>query len=221
MVGIQKDVFWKAGIFTLIVFISGVLLGYFLESSRIDEVRDEYRTLERQWADVKIQNSFYRLVGAEFCDESIKENLAFADRVYEEGLKLEKYEESNKLNNEILYEKEKYALLKLEFWLNSVYLKEKCNSDYTNLIYFYAQNPSLRQKAEQKTQSLILKDLKNKYGSKLMLIPLPIDINIATINILKENYNISDVPTLLINEKIKLTGVYNIKEIEKEMKNAM
>jgi predicted DsbA family dithiol-disulfide isomerase len=54
-----------------------------------------------------------------------------------------------------------------------------------------------------------------------MLIPLPIDINIATINILKENYNISDVPTLLINEKIKLTGVYNIKEIEKEMKNAM
>ena len=84
----QKDVFWKAGIFTLIVFISGVLLGYFLESSRIDDIRDEYRGVERQWADVKIQSSFYRLVGSEFCSESINENLAFADRVYEERLKL-------------------------------------------------------------------------------------------------------------------------------------
>ncbi|MBI2671945.1 hypothetical protein HYX16_03350 [Candidatus Woesearchaeota archaeon] len=217
----QKDVFWKAGIFTLIVFISGVLLGYFLENSRIDEIREEYRTVESQWADVKIQSSFYRLVGAEFCDESIKENLAFADRVYEEGLKLEKYEEASKLSNEIVYEKQKYVLLKLEFWLNSVYLKEKCSSDYTNLIYFYAQKPDLRQKADQETQSLILRDLKNKYGSNLMLIPLPIDINIATINILKKNYNVTNVPTLLINEKIKLAGVYSIKEIEKEMKNAM
>ena len=217
----QKDVFWKAGIFTLIVFISGVLLGYFLESSRIDDIRDEYRGVERQWADVKIQSSFYRLVGSEFCSESINENLAFADRVYEEGLKLEKYEESNKLSKEILYEKEKYVLLKLEFWLNSVYLKEKCSSDYTNLIYFYAQNPSLRQKAEQETQSLILKDLKDKYGSKLMLIPLPIDLDIATINILKENYEVDDVPAILINEKVKLTGVYSIEQIEEEIKNAV
>ena len=217
----QKDVFWKAGIFTLIVFISGVLLGYFLESSRIDDIRDEYRGVERQWADVKIQSSFYRLVWSEFCSESINENLAFADRVYEEGLKLEKYEESNKLSKEILYEKEKYVLLKLEFWLNSVYLKEKCSSDYTNLIYFYAQNPSLRQKAEQETQSLILKDLKDKYGSKLMLIPLPIDLDIATINILKENYEVDDVPAILINEKVKLTGVYSIEQIEEEIKNAV
>ena len=217
----QKDVFWKAGIFTLIVFISGVLLGYFLESSRIDDIRDEYRGVERQWADVKIQSSFYRLVGSEFCSESINENLAFADRVYEEGLKLEKYEESNKLSKEILYEKEKYVLLKLEFWLNSVYLKEKCSSDYTNLIYFYAQNPSLRQKAEQETQSLILKDLKDKYGSKLMLIPLPIHLDITTINILKENYEVDDVPAILINEKVKLTGVYSIEQIEEEIKNAV
>ncbi|MBI2671512.1 thioredoxin family protein, partial [Candidatus Woesearchaeota archaeon] len=48
-----------------------------------------------------------------------------------------------------------------------------------------------------------------------------IDINIATINILKKNYNVTNVPTLLINEKIKLTGIYNLKEIENEMKNAM
>ena len=136
-------------------------------------------------------------------------------------IKLEKYEGGNKITKEILYDKERYVLLKLEFWINSVYLKEKCRTNYTNLIYFYAQEPSLEQKGEQETQAVILKDLKDKYGQELMLIPLPIDLNIATINILKETYSINDVPTLLINEKIKLDGVQSIEEIEKVIKDGL
>ncbi len=217
----QKDVFWKAGIFTLIVFISGVFLGYFLESSRVDEIRNEYRNIEKQWADAKIQSSFYQLMTPSFCKESIKENLNFADRVYREGIKLEQYEQGNRITKEILYDKERYVLLKLEFWINSVYLKEKCQTNYTNLIYFYAQNPNLEQKGEQDAQSLILKDLKDKQGAELMLIPLPIDLNIATINILKEAYNIDDVPTLLINERTKLDGVQSIEEIEKVIQDGL
>jgi len=54
-----------------------------------------------------------------------------------------------------------------------------------------------------------------------MLIPLPIDLDIATINILKENYEVDDVPAILINEKVKLTGVYSIEQIEEEIKNAV
>ena len=54
-----------------------------------------------------------------------------------------------------------------------------------------------------------------------MLIPLPIDLNIATINILKEAYDINDVPTLLINEKVKLDGVKSIEEIEDVIKNEL
>ena len=217
----QKDVFWKAGLFTLVVFMSGVLLGYLIESYRVDEIRNEYRTIEKDWADAKIQSRFYDLMEPSFCNESIKENLNFADRVYNEGLKLERFEKNSRLTNEILYDKERYVLLKLDFWLNSVFLKDKCKTNYTNLIYFYAQEPNLVQKAGQDAQSLILKDLKDKYGQDLMLIPVPIDLDIATINILKDAYNIDEIPSLLINEKIKLTGVNSIEEIEKAIKNGL
>src|SRR3989344_4152625 len=217
----QKDMFWKAGIVTLVIFISGVLLGYILENNRINEVRQDYRDLEKQWADAKIQSTFYQLMTPSFCNESIKENLNFADRVYDEGLKLEKFEDKNIISDDILYDKERYVLLKLEFWLNSVYLKNKCNTNYTNLIYFYAQNPTLTQKAAQNTQSLILKDLKDKHGQEIMLIPLPIDLDIATINILKDKYKITDVPTILINEKIKLDEVNSMEAIENTIKNGM
>ena len=217
----QKEVFWIAGILTLVVFISGVMLGYFLENSRVNEIRQEYNTIEKEWADAKILSTFYQLMTPSFCDVAINENLNFADRVYKEGLKLENYEKSNRITNEILYDKERYVLLKLEFWLNSVYLKDKCNTNYTNLIYFYAQKPTIQQRAEQDTQSKILKDLKNKNGQDLMLIPLPIDIDIATINILKESYKINMVPSLLLNEKIKLEGVTKLEEIEKVMENGL
>jgi hypothetical protein len=220
---VQKDVFWKAAIITAIVFILGVLLGYFMESSRIDNIREEYKTVEVEWADAKLQSTYFQILNPKFCDIAIKENLNFADRVYEEGLKIERYENANKLNNDnqLLYEKQRYALFKIEFWLNSIYLKDKCKANYTNVVYFYLDKPSLIEKPKQETISLILRDLKNKYGQQIMLIPIPLDLDIATVNVIKTTYNISIVPTILIGEKNKLEDTHTIEEIEQAIKNAM
>lgn len=213
---VQTDVFWKAGILTAVVFILGVLLGYYLESGRLSEIEEEYKQIELQWADAKLQTLYYQTISPSLCNAAIEENLKFADRVYEEGLKLEKYEESNRLTEtKFMLDKKRYALLKVEFLLNSVSLKGKCKSaNYTNLVYFYVDDPTQKQGAEQKAISAILKELKQKYGSNLMLIPLPIDLDISVINIIKNSYNINSIPTILINEKVKLEGVKTIEELE-------
>ena len=150
-----------------------------------------------------------------FCEAAIKENLNFADRVYKEGLKIEQYENSNKLTKKMTIDKQKYALLKVEFWINSIVLKKKCNTDYVNLVYFYLNEPDFNQKIKQDTQSLILRDLKHKYGSDLMLIPLPMDLDISMINIMKDAYDIDIAPTILLNEETKLEGVTKQEDIEK------
>ncbi|MFH0936643.1 MAG: hypothetical protein V1815_03130 [Candidatus Woesearchaeota archaeon] len=214
---IQKDVFWKAALITAIVFILGVSLGSFLESSRIKNIRDDYKIVEVEWADAKLQSSYFQILDPKFCDIAIKENLNFADHVYEEGLKIERYENANKLNdeNELLYEKQRYTLFKIEFWLNSIYLKEKCKANYTNVVYFYLDKPAITEKSKQDTLSLILKDLKNNLGQKIMLIPIPLDLNVRTVDIIKNTYNITTAPTLLINEKIKLEGLQSEAEIKK------
>lgn len=217
MVKIQKDVFWKAAIITVIVFLFGVGLGYSLENSRIDDVRDEYQNIELQWADAKLQSLYYQFLSPESCDAAIQENLRFSDKVYVEGLKLERYENANQLLNKMTYEKRKYALLKVEFWLNSVNLKEKCGADYVNLLYFYINDPEIVSKSEQDTQSVILKTLKDEMGSKLMLIPLPFDMDIATINIIKNTYNITTTPTILINEKIRLEGLQSLEDLRQNL----
>lgn len=214
MVKSQKDVFWKALILTIVIFLLGVLLGYFLEDYRISEIEEEYKRIEIEWADAKLQSIYYQAINPIFCEAAIKENLNFADKVYSQGLKLEKYDEANPLTESIILDKQRYALLKTEFWLNSISLKEKCKANYTNLIYFYANEPDIQQKSEQKVESVILKELKEKYGPQLMLIPLPIDLDISIINIMINTYNITTLPTILINEKDKLEGFHNKEDIE-------
>lgn len=213
------DIFWKALILTVVVFLLGVFLGFALERNRIGDIEKEFQRIDLQWSDAKLQTLYYQNLEPRFCDSAIRENLEFADRVYNEGLKIENYDGASFLTDDLELEKKKYALLKVEFWLNSILLKERCKADYINLVYFFANDPELKIESEQATQAEILKDLKEKYGKDLMLIPLPIDMDISMINIMKGTYEISKTPTILINEKIKLEGLQSFDEIESIIEN--
>jgi len=211
----QKSVFWKALVLTLIFFLLGVGVGFFLEKGRIDELQQQYAIMETAWADSRLANIYYQNLDPQYCDSAIEQNLIFGDEIYQKGLKLDKYDESAPLTEtSVELERKRYALFKTEFLLNSISLKEKCSANYNNLVYFFKANPTLEEKSAQKVQSQILKDLKGDLGPSLMLIPLPIDLDIAVIDLLKDFHNISSVPTILINEEIKLEGVKSIDDLK-------
>ena len=216
---IQKDVFWKAAIITLIVFSLGIWFGAYLEKSRLNNVRDSYKIIELEWQDAKLLGSYFLLLDTEFCPQVINENIKFAESVYQEGLKIDKYEKASKLlsREELIYEKRRYALLKLEFWKNSIYLKEKCNADYNNVVYFYLDDAPIKTGAQQEVIAQVLAELKDKYKLKIMLIPIPLDLDLSTVESIKNTYSITKSPTLLIDEKIKLEGVQSLEKLEKEL----
>lgn len=209
---VQTSVFWKAGILTIIIFGLGILLGYTLESGRISEIESEFKQVEIEWADAKLQSLYYQTLEFDLCEAAIDENLKFADKVYQQGLKLERYEESNKMDQRIKLEHQRYSLLKTEFLLNSILLKNKCFADYVNLIYFYKKEPNLQEKSSQRVQSVILTEIKEILGPKVMLIPLATDLDISIINILTKSYNITIAPTLII-ENQKFEGIQSQEEI--------
>ena len=212
--GRYVDLFWKALVLTIVVFLLGVFLGFALERNRIGNIEREFQRIDLQWNDAKLQTLYYQNIEPRFCDSAIRENLEFADRVYKEGLKIEGYDKASFLTSDLELEKKKYALLKVEFWLNSIVLKEKCEAKNVNLVYFFANDPGFDVEADQSAQAEILKDLKEKYGKNLMMIPLPIDMDISMINIMKGTYAISKTPTILINERAKLEGLQSFDELD-------
>ncbi len=211
----KKSVFLKAAIYTLIIFMLGVFLGYTLEEYRTSSIEERYQEIEFQWQDARIQSMYFQNLGSEECEIAIKENLAFSDEIYELGKNIEEYEQVNALTGELLLEKKRYALFKSQFWLNNMILKNRCSPDYVNLVYFFKNKPNLEERQKQNTQSDILKKIKNDYGHNVMLIPLPIDMNISMINIFRDQFQINIVPTILINEKIKLEDIKSYEEIDK------
>ena len=212
----QSDILVKTIILTTIIFILGIFAGVWLDNMRLEEVKGSITATDIEWNDARIQSMFYQKFASdpESCENAIKSNLDFNDKIYNQGIEIERRENVEKFTPDIVSEKTRYALLQLQFWFNSINLKETCNANYSSIVYFYSFfNENL--KIDQKIQSTILRDLKEECGNKLILIPLPFDLNISTIEFIKSDFKIDSAPSLLINEKTVLKNVQNKEEILK------
>ncbi len=211
------SVFTKAFLLTAVVFAAGIFVGVWLDSGRVEEIREIITKQDLAFNDARLQNLYYQIFSndTEFCDSAVKSNIDFSYRIFEEGKELERFEVINRFAPQILDQKKRYALLQLQFWLNAVHLREKCGKNYTTLLYFYSHyNEDAGN--DQNVQSRVILDLIGKCGpEKLLSAPLPIDLNISMIDLLKEKYGISETPSILINEKNVLKGLQSKEEIEK------
>ncbi len=211
----QKWNFLYALIITLIVFNLGIFMGYMLESNRINKINNFYLDAETELLDQMIQKDALGILDLD-CDILVKENIKFADKIYEEALVIQKYEDANRINNDIITQHKKFDLLRTLFWINCIKIKQTCNQDYHNLVYFYQyNNPTLEQKSKQLFFSNLLGEIKKNKNDSVMLIPIAADNDIPSINILIQKYNITELPAILIDEKVKITDVENMEDIEK------
>jgi hypothetical protein len=209
----MKNVFLKAAIITAAVFIIGIYVGFVLDSMRVEDVKERITEIDNLWNDVRLMQSYIQKFSnrTDYCGFLLQENLKVGDKIYDEGLKVEEYENTNRFASDLIIEKTRYALLDLQFWINSIDLKEQCNGNYSTVIYFYSQ---YNRTPEQNFQDRVLWDLKQKCGSKIIYITFPADIGITTIEVIKNIYGIESVPSILINEETLLNSPVTLREIE-------
>ncbi|MCK9595748.1 hypothetical protein M0R19_01005 [Candidatus Pacearchaeota archaeon] len=211
----QKYTFLYALILTLVIFNLGIFMGYMLESSRIDKINSFYLSAEMGLLDQIIQKDSMEILNLN-CDSLVQENIKFGDDIFKEAQIIQKYEEANRINENIIFQHKRFDLLRALFWINSIKIQQKCNPDYHNLVYLYKyNNPSIEQESKQKFFSNLLGELKTKFGSNLMLIPIAADNDISSIDLLVEKYNVNELPAILIDETYLITEVENKEDIEK------
>ena len=220
-------VFVESLILTVLILIIGFSLGLGIEAYRTNKIIDSYKDYEIEALDLKLQNYYYQIMDRSSCDEAIKQNFAFADDLYLRGLELEKYEEANQLTDDIFREKKRYVLLKTELWLNSILLKEKCENPFDTVVYLYSGDPANNVKvAQQKVLSNVLKTVKEDKGNKIILLPIAGDLelykdgpNLRAVELQMRIYNVTNLPSVIINEKIVLEGFQTVEKIESYLKD--
>lgn len=212
----QKHVFWQALLITILIFGVGVFIGVVLENWRTGKINELYEKSDINLLDIKLQTEIYSL-GNFNCENAVKENIKFADRIFNEAKLLERYEKANRLTDEkIAIQHKKYDLLRTMLFLNSIKIKEKCSNSYYEIIYFYEFNSqSYDIKAKQNVFSKLLKELKESKGEKILLIPIAGNNEISAVKIILEKYNIkeNELPVILIDRKTKITEIQTIDKL--------
>ena len=208
-------IFLETLLISLAILVIGFSIGYYVESFKAQNIMDYYNNFEIGALDLKLQNYYYQIMDTASCQKAIEQNFIFADELYSKGLLLEKYEEANQISGQMEIEKKKYVLLKTELWLNSLLIKNKCKNPFHTVVYFYSKNYDKAKEAEQLAVSDTLKTLKNKQGNKIILIPIEGDLNLESVNMLMNIYNITYMPSILVNEKVLLEGYKEANNISK------
>ena len=213
--GNPKNVFWEALLLTVVIFVFGLLLGVAFEGSRLDKVNEYYAESEIFLMDVLALNSLVDL-GDVNCKKLISSNIKFADRVYEEASLLERYDGFGKITGNLKLAHKKYDLLRTFLWINSLKTMEKCEEDFSFVVYLYEyKSEDLTRRATQNVWSNILFDLKQEKGDEIILIPIAVNTNLTSLNSLIEKFEISEFPAVILNDNYVLNELSSVEDIKK------
>ena len=193
----KKHVFWEALIITIVVFLAGLFLGMLIETSNSSKISNLFLQSEISLSDTSATS---RLIENENLDcELIKEsNIKVANRIYEEAKLLELYEDSGKLTDSMKLLHKKYDLLRSLLWVSNQKSLDRCEN-YNLIVYLYDYNTEdTGKKATQNVWSKILLDVKTQ-SYDILLLPIAADQNLTTIEYLMEEYEIEQLPALVIN----------------------
>jgi hypothetical protein len=214
----SKHSFWEALIVALIIFWTGILLGVFFEQSRINDIEEFYFDSETDVFDFQVASG---LIFSENLDcETISEmKLIFADQIFEEARRLEKYDNSNRLTKELIALHRRYDLLRAMLWEGIIQNSKRCEDDIETVVYLYDYvDTPFDQKAQQGAYGNHLTQLKKDYGDSIVLIPIAVDTEVQSLDILRDRYNLDKIPVVIVNEKEKFESLDSLKNIDKAFK---
>ncbi|MDP3881399.1 MAG: hypothetical protein Q8Q31_00790 [Nanoarchaeota archaeon] len=211
----NKHAFWQALIFTIIIFSIGLIFGYFIESSRSDKAELALLKSEVNFLDEQLRGRIIESSNLS-CDIAQKSTFTFADRIYQEALKLEKYDAASKFDRETLNVlHQRYDILRMMLWFEGKKVQERCNGFHT-VVYFFQYDPQdVEIRAKQAFFSRLLMDIKNRKGDEILLIPIAANLDLASIQLANANNNISQIPAILIDSERVVDEVVTLEEMER------
>jgi len=191
---------------TTLIFIIGLILGNYISSSRLSNIDDLEQEIRSDVMSIEIE---YLMLAESPCRQANSTSLT--DILYKTGARLDYMEEKlGKDDKDVLRLKEYYSLLELRHWLLQKKEIEECNMGKNIILYFYS---NLGDCDGCEEQGFVLDYLRKK-NPQLSIYSFDVNIDNIALNTLKSIYKVTEVPTIVINNKI-YPKFKNSNEIEK------
>ncbi len=201
------------GFISLLVFSLGFLLSALIDDQRIARVEKATKVQELNYKSLQFQQLYLNTLSnnTESCPVFELSLQSSINSLTDSLERMESYKVSANFNQAEFNELARtYVLDNLRYWLFAKKTKELCSLDFVTVLYFYSDEKC----SICPNQGVILSYYKKLLGDKLLVFPINTDLEQqeASIAMLKERYNVTTYPTIIVKES-KYEGVVSKKDL--------
>ncbi len=201
MRNLSKDKYLIAGAITVGIFLLGLFLGLAIEGKRVSYIESVGRQQNLDFSSLQLQYAFIDQLSQE-------KNCLAVQKTFEQNInnlestrtRLENFDRDATLNkNEFDILKNEYMLAQIRYWLLAERTRNLCGTDIATILYFFSDE---KECPDCDKQAFILTYLKKKFKDKLLVFSFDSKFESEPmIPLLKNTYNITKYPTIVIEGK--------------------
>ena len=202
-------------VITTIVFFIGIFIGYQIDTLRTDDVVESLRKGELEVQSYILEQSFFQQLGGYSCDLAQPKLIELSKHLGELGSSLVTYEQRNVFaQQEYNYLLRKYFLEEIRTYTLFSQLKKDCNLTNNLVLYFF--NPD--ELASEK-QGRVL-DVFGKKHEGISVFSFNFVYDDPLLSTIKLHYNITQTPTMIVDDSTKIEGFTSLEELEETLGKA-
>ncbi|MFC1686196.1 hypothetical protein ACFLZZ_04230 [Nanoarchaeota archaeon] len=198
---------------TGVIFAIGLLVGSSITADKVDDILTLEREARLQLESLDLEEKLLQATpcaNPESLSRQLNElgvKLIFLESQYEKG------------DSRITDLKKPYTILEVKHYLKLRDMVEKCDNDYTMVLFFYSNEPDMIGASEE--QGFVLDYLQKKYSTKRVKIySFDTDLDLDLVNTMKRIYGIKTVPSMVISDKL-FVGFHDKEELEELIESGL
>lgn len=197
---VERRVDWEF-LFVALVLTATIMVGMFYMGQELSDQKVDSLTqqMERLTVERESQDLSRRLAenlptnNCEALNAAVRQTIADVESLRKQ---VATYEQSQKIDNpDFKLLKKQYTNLLIEYWLTTKKIEERCGSNIVKVLYIYADQ---RQCERCKDQGTVLTKYRQQYDDQLLVFPLDSTLDLPTVNVLIDAYNIDQYPALIV-----------------------
>lgn len=209
MVNFRKDIFITALIIAIALFLLGFYFAKIWDDLRVKQINQGIKDSTLDTMGILIEQEFLKQFNVSGCEFSENRLAGISKNLYELGQKLMEYEKKGLLNKKEYEDlRREYFLVEVRAYTQFMDFIKKCDSNLNVILFFYNVDEDISKK-----QGYALDAVIERKDKKIRVFSIDDEFYDPTLETVKSFYNITQVPTIVINNNIKKEGFVSIAEL--------
>ncbi|MBS3127885.1 hypothetical protein J4410_01975 [Candidatus Woesearchaeota archaeon] len=213
-----NSVFVYSFLITLFIFLLGLFANYGLDFVRIHALSEVMREQSLSTEAFLTEKMFLTASGDTICVDAPYQVQRLRDELKQVGVDLSTYSTTSWFNKKDFdFLKRKYFLLELRMLALLTQLNKECDEDYVPILFFYQVDDTLSER-----QGFILDEISESYEGKVLVLSFDKEYkDEPLIMSLRDFYDVTFAPTLIIDLEKKYEGMQYIEELHVVLQNIL